>query len=329
MEFHNRRALKEEAAALLRRARDPKKLILAYCLAVGIISLILTGGSYLLNLRISNSGGLSNLGSRAILETVQNILPYGEFFLSIALNFGFLSAVLRFSRLQYADHTDLKTGFRLFFPVLRLILLQLGLYTLLAFAAFFLASQIFLFTPWAIPYVEIVTALPATSLSGTIPVLDDATVLALSDAMLPMLVIFAVVYIPAALFISYRYRMANYCLLDDPKHGAIAAMRSSRSLLRGKCMALFKLDISFWWYYLLLVVITALGYGEILLPLLGITPPLSETTAFFLFYALMLVGQLVVYYFFRLRLDATFAVFYNHIRPKPPEENVLGNIFNL
>jgi len=329
MDFGNRRALKEEAGRLLRRAREPQKLILAYCIAAGVLSLLLTGSSYALEHMISNSGGLGNLGSRAILSTVQSMLPYGEFFISIGLNLGLLSGILRFSRLQYADHTDLVTGFRLFFPALRLTLLQLGLYILIGFAAVLLASQIFMLSPWALPFMEAAASVSAGTLTDAVPVIDDTTMETLSRALVPMLVIFAVLYLGAMLFVSYRYRMAHYCLLDDPNHRALPAMRESRTMLRGKLLALFKLDLSFWWYYLLLLAVTVLGYGEVFLPLLGITLPLSDTAAFFLFYAVMLAGQLLVYYFFRIRMDTTYAVFYNTIRPKPQEEGVLGNIFDL
>lgn len=324
------RALKAEAAHTLRRVRDPQKLMLAYCLAAGILSLVATLGSYALSLRIANTGGLGNMGSRAILETLQSLLPYGEFFASIGLNLGLLSAVLRFSRLLYADHTNLTTGFQLFLPGLRLTLLQIGLYVLLGFAASFVATQIFMLTPWAFSFMELAATLPASTLSGTMPVLDEATVAALSNAMIPMFVILMVIYLPAVVFVSYRYRLAHLCLLDDPKHGALAAMRSSRTLLKKKCFALLKLDFSFWWYYLAMAAVAVLGYGELILPLLGVELPISEDAAFFLFYFLMLAGQLGLFYGFRLRVETATAVFYNTIRPKPADNGVvLGNIFDL
>lgn len=44
---------------------------------------------------------------------------------------------------------------------------------------------------------------------------------------------------------SYRYRMAIYCMLDDPDISALEAIRRSKKLMQGKKGELFVLDLSF------------------------------------------------------------------------------------
>lgn len=44
---------------------------------------------------------------------------------------------------------------------------------------------------------------------------------------------------------AYRYRLAEYCLLDDPDISALEAIRRSKALMRGRKMDLFITDLSF------------------------------------------------------------------------------------
>ena len=47
----------------------------------------------------------------------------------------------------------------------------------------------------------------------------------------------------------YRYRQSCYILIDDPKKGVLQCIRESKSLMHGKKLDLFLLDLSFigWW----------------------------------------------------------------------------------
>ena len=76
--------------------------------------------------------------------------------------------------------------------------------------------------------------------------------------------------------------------------------------------------------------VTVVCYGDILLPMVGITLPWSGTVSYFVFYVLSLILQFVVYYFFMNRVNVTYAMAYESIRPKPQETKVaLGNIFDM
>ena len=125
--------------------------------------------------------------------------------------------------------------------------------------------------------------------------------------------------------------MADYLIIDRPAIGALAALRDSRVMTKGNRWNLFRLDLSMWWYYAAMLVSIAVNYGDQLLPDLGITPPFSDTVAYFLFFGVYLAVTFVIFYFLRNRVEVTYALAYDSLRPREPENKgaVLGNIFRM
>ena len=74
---------------------------------------------------------------------------------------------------------------------------------------------------------------------------------------------------------------------------------------------MFRLDLSFWWYYLAQTAIAVLYYGDVLLPALGVSLPISAEAASFVFYAVGLLVQLALLYLFSNRVETTYARFYH------------------
>ena len=71
-------------------------------------------------------------------------------------------------------------------------------------------------------------------------------------------------YIPG-LVASYRYRMALYCLIDDPDISALEAIRRSKKLMQGKKGELFVLDLSFLGWIMLASMATSAVVGSTML----------------------------------------------------------------
>lgn len=325
MNIPNYRDLKQRTDSALKVARDPKKTILVYASVLTGLSLLVSILLEVLDARISNAGGLSKMDTRSILSTVRSILPVVQSLVLLCLEMGYLGAALRFARKQYADHRDLRSGLRYLAPLLRMVLLQALIYTGILLAVTNLVAQLYLITPFAQPLLEAVAQLPDPTAA-----LDDQALAALFLPMLPMLVITMAVFALLAVPLAYRYRMANYRLLDHPQEGARAALRSSRHMMRGNCFRLFKVDLHFWWYYLLTFLATVICYGDSILLLVGVQLPISETAAYFLFYALYLVIQFFLFLGFRNRLEVTYTTAYEAIRPQEAESGVvLGNIFDM
>ena len=66
-------------------------------------------------------------------------------------------------------------------------------------------------------------------------------------------------------------------------------------------------------------------------PDLGIALPFSDTVAYFLFFGVYLAVTFVIFYFLRNRVEVTYALAYDSLPPREPENNgaVLGNIFQM
>ena len=102
-------------------------------------------------------------------------------------------------------------------------------------------------------------------------------------------------------------------------------------MMRRNRISLFKLDVSMWWYYAALTLASVLGYGDAILPLLGVELPFSADEGYFLFYALYLAASAGVYYLMLDRVDVTYALAYDTLKPEEPKNEgvVLGNIFQM
>lgn len=317
--------LKQRTDSALAVAREPKKVILAYAGIISLLGLLVTGLSAMLEHKLSGTGGLAHMGSRSILTTIQTLLPIAQSILLMGLEVGYISAAMRLARKQYADHTDLRTGFRLFAPYIRLTLLQTLILTGIMMVAYYVAAQLFLFSPFAQPLLDVITPILESEATENIQLPDGFILL-----ILPYIVITLVLFALAAIPISYRYRMAIYHLVDHPRDGARIALRSSWQMMRGNLLALFKVDLHFWLYYLLSLLATAICYGDTLLAFAGISLPMSDTVAFFLFYILYLVIQFFLFYRFRNQLEMTYVTAYDAICPQRDDGSVvLGNIFDM
>lgn len=332
MNIRDRREIRLSAShALANNAGNPQAVAWVYGGIVCGMALLGTILSYVLNVRIADTGGLSNMGLRTVLSTAAEILPIVQTVVGFCLELGYLVLMLRVARGGNSVYPrDLTGGIRRFGALVRALILQYLIYIALAVAATYLSSQIFLLLPAADAFMEVVAPL-TESLTVMSPdlVLDDATLAAAMETMIPMFWILGVLLLVFLIPVSYRFRMVAYCIADADHPGARLALHESRKMMKGNCFALFRLDLDFWWYYLLQVVVTLVCYGDTLLPLLGIALPFNETVSFFGFLILSLALQLLLYVRFMNHVTVTYATAYDALRPKPQNTAVLGNIFDM
>ena len=333
MNIRNTKELKTFAGKRLENAREEKRIVLIYAGITIILSALVTLINYCLGLQIDRSGGLSNLGTRSLLSTVQTILPMAQTLFLICLDVGYLAAMLRIARGQYTSPQTLRLGFARFWPLLRLSLLRGLIYFAICFASVYIALMIFLVTPLAEPFLDILLPLITESAASSEAaiMLDDATYALLESAMTPALILCGILFCVLSAPIFYQYRMANYVIIDRPAFGAIAAMRESRKMMKGNRFKLFRLDLSLWLYYAAMLVASVVCYADIWLPMLGVTLPWSADVSYFLFYGLFLAVEFCIYYFIRNRAEVTYALAYDSLRPEEKNDGgvVLGNIFNM
>lgn len=332
MDIHDTRSLKAFAGERLKNVRDEKRIVLIYSGLVIALAALVTAIGYVLDLRMEQSGGLGNVGTRAVLSALQTMAPLLQSLAVMCLELGYLAAMLRVARGQFVSPKTLKLGFDRFWTLLRCNILQGLIFSGIALGSVYLASMIFVMSPWAQPFMDLIGPMLAdTSLLSPQLVLDDAVYFQLLSTMVPMLVIMGIVFCIFALPLIYQFRMVSYVIIDKPAIGAIAALSLSRRMMRGNCRKLLKLDLGFWWYYLALAGIAILSDGNLLLPLLGIELPLGATASSLLFYALYLALTFAAYYFLRNRVEVSYALAYDAIKPQEPRQEgvVLGNIFQM
>ena len=332
MNIRNRRELTSFAAQQIASAPQEKRIILIYTglvLGTNLLSVLL---NYVLGLQIDQHTGLRGLSTRNTLSTIQTMLPLLHSALVMCLDLGYLSAMLRIARGQYASPNGLRLGFDRFWVLLRSQLILIAFYIGIAFISIYASCIIYMITPFS----EDTTAILAPLVSGSSVLnpeilLDEATYSQLLSTMTPFFVIFVIVFLALYIPVTYRFRMVRYVIIDKPGIGAIAALRESRMMMRRNAVNLFKLDLHLWWYYAALLIASIICYGDQILPLLGIEFPFSYEFAYFLFYAVYLAAQAVIYYFLRNSVEVTYALAYESLKPEEKKDNgvVLGNIFQM
>ena len=318
MNIRDRSAIHQTAEHSLANAKgDPKKILLIYLAIITGLSLAVAGVSILLSNRIADTGGLGNMGLRSVLSTAKSVLPLVQSVILLGLEMGYYTMALNITRGEPISNDTLFGGFRRFFPLLRAQILLSFLYLGLGLLAVYPGAYIFLMLPISEGFYEVLTPImeSASQLTGTVTI-DEASMIAVSEAMEPALWIMGGLFLLLFIPTSYRYRMVTFRLIDQSRPGALRAMRESRAMMHRNRFALFRLDLSLWWFYALQGLTVALCYSDMLLPMLGITLPWSESVSYFVFLCLSLLVQFVVYYLFMNRVSVTYAAAYGALLPK-------------
>lgn len=311
-------ALRAAAVGSLERAEKPGRVILLHTGAVLLISLLLTAADFLLNRQISTTGGLSGMEMRSVLTTIQSLLRLLQALLLPFWQIGYTYYTLRVARGEAAGLSDLTEGFRRFGSVLRLKMLLGAMVAVLVIICAYASSTLFMLTPWAIPLMQEVEQLMATTMDEQ--ALLEAIAVVTKDAIVPVMIIFCLCFLAGALFLFFRFRLAELWLMDHPQGGALAALRESRRLMWGKGKAMFRVDLSFWWFYLLEVLVTVLCYGDLMLGAMGVEMTNDAFGSYILFFVLYLCAQLALYWWKRNEVAVTYAHAYVQLCPKEKEK---------
>lgn len=321
MTIHDRKDLKQTAASRLSEAGfDPRLLILIHTgVSVGA-TLLVSVINYILQQQINGTGGLSGIGLRSILATAQSALQLACVVLLPFWEIGMLYAAMGIARKRSAEPADLTAGFRRFGPVLRLNLLRSAVIFAVIMLCVNVGTSIFMMTPLSAPLYNIL--LPILESSSNTPAIDETTLTALFQAMLPLIPVLLCLFLLLVAPVLYRLRMADYLIMEDKKTGAVEALLTSWRMTKGRAFALFRLDLSFWWFYALQTAAVLLAYGDVISGALGISLPISSDLAALVCYLLYGAAMLALNWRFGSYLQTTYAVAYDTLRyqcamPKP------------
>lgn len=308
------RSFKQKAAQRLQDSQyPPRKLVLIFAGVSLGFSLLVTLINYLLTRQIDGTGGLSGLGMRSILSTVQSVLQLVGLVLLPFWQYGFVAAGLGFARGQNPTPHTLLHGFRRWGRVLGLQLMQGLIMIMVATISMNIGTTIFVMTPLADDFNRILMPM-FSQMEDMNQLLDAAFMETAMEAALPAVWLTLGVFVLIMVPLGYRFRMAEFVVMDEPPRGGLAALLISIRLMHRNCLQLVRLDLSYWWFYLLQGIILLLGYGDLLLQTLGIALPFSADTAYFVFYLLYLGGQLALYYFAKTPVQTTYSLFYDELR---------------
>lgn len=313
------------AISLHRQAKDllakhgasPKKLVLLHTAASLGATLLTTTIGFLLSREIAGTGGLSGIATRSILSTIQSVLELAVIFLLPFWEIGIIRAALNWRRGYGADVGHLTDGFRRFSSVFTAKFWSGVIYIAVGFAIFYFSMFFFMMTPWANALEAVYAQLPQVSTTEELLALMTPELTAqLAPAMIPMFIIFGLLFAAASIFLFYRMRFMDFFVMEGD--GGIKAVVKSFQLTRGNCLQVLKLDLHFWWFYLLQGLSLVLCYGDALLTTFGITLPLGPDGNFFLFYILGIAMQTVLFWQFNApRLTTYCLAFETFCAPEP------------
>ena len=276
---------------------------------------------YLLAEGIGNTGGLSGMGMRSVLETAQLVLQWANTLLLPFWSLGFLHVALLWAREAQADKRDLLAGFRRVGPYLGLMLNRAILTILVLVVSINISSVIYMMTPAADRILELAESFGNTDqMYDYLYSLDMEQIMVLLRSMIPMMVIGCVLASVLLIPLLYRFRMGEYVILDQKGIRGIGAMILSAALLRRRRWQLFKLDLRFWWYYGLKLLCTVLLYGDMILETVGVVLPVGSGMAYVLTYVLYLGGLFAVEISFRPRVETAYACAYEQLKEMNPIE---------
>ena len=317
MNIRDRRSLKAAAREILDTTPNHRRLALISAGVAGVLSLTVSLLSFLLDGQIAQTGGLSGIGLRGILSTLQSLLSMATGILLPFWSLGYIGATLKLSRKEVTQPSDLLSGFRRFGPALRLYLLQEIICIGIILLCIYVGGGLLSLTPLAAPLYEAMMPMMEQLSAGVEP--DAAMLETITGAMMPVMTVLLILSVAALIPVLYRFRMAQRILMDGGC-GARKALRDSSRMMRGNCLALFRLDLSFWWFYAARVLVLLLSYGDVLLSAAGLPLPVSEKAAYFLFYAAGLLGQFALFWYTQNYVYVTYAKVYDALRETPAPE---------
>ena len=322
MHMLDHKLLKQQTAHRLSSAGySPRMLALIHTGVSLGCSFVLTVISYMLSRQVAGTGGLSGMGTRAVLQSVQSIL---SIILSLALPFwsyGFVAATMGLARRQSVEPWDLTAGFRKLGPVARLILLQTALYAIMAIATIQVSTMAVMMTPAGAGLTELMESLSRDTEFMQYGMMPEEMMEPFLQAAKPVYAGAAVLFVGLAIPVTYRVRLAPYIVMEEGNNRAFRALLQSNRLMRGHGFAFFKLDISFWWYWLLQVLCSVLAYGDVWLPMVGVELPFNADVALFVFCGVQILGALVLAWCWRAPVETTYAVAYNALAGEPKKDS--------
>ena len=290
-------------------AYSPRRLVLIHTAVSLGASLVVGLLNLLFSLLIDQTGGLGGMATRSMLETAQAVL---ELAVTIALPFWNISltrAALNWARGELAEPPTLLEGFRRMRSVIGVKLFTLLIFLGISMAVSYLGTMLFLFTPFSGSLLEALDPIMQdTSALNPEILLSDDTITQLTSAAVPLMVFLGIVFAAIAIPVWYRVRFADFGVMDGNR--SFFSILHSFRITKKKALAIFKIDLRFWWFYILQLLTVILCYGDSILAALGVALPMSAELSYVVFYAVGILLQGLLLWWYQAKVSVTYALAY-------------------
>ena len=299
--------------------KDSRRLAAFHTAIAAAFSLAVMVLQYVLSVGIGNTSGLSGMSTRSILQTLQTVLQWANMILTPFWNLGFWYVTLLWARDQYARKEDFLTGFYRIGPGIGLIFARSLLVIAVTVICLNLSSSMFLLTPAGQEMEELMLSLGSMdAYYSYMTGMSHQELMAMVAKTTPFMILGCVMSAVLLIPLLYRFRLAEYVILDQKGMRALPAMFISATLMRRRCWQVLKLDLRLWWYYLLKTLCLMLCYLEMILPAVGISLPIGGDGVYFATYILYLAALLAVETAFRPRVQTAYAGVYEAFKEMGP-----------
>ena len=326
------RSFKAAAASAL-AGSDHKKITGLYTLVYLGLGLLVALSSLVANTMIENTGGLGDMGTRAVISTAEMVLTMAAQIFMPFWTMGFTFCAIGFARNKAVVQKDLLGGLARWPVLVRLFLCYGIVYMAVSYVILLVLLPLYMMTPQGAALSTLMdTAMMDTT--ALTPELRDQLMVALK----PIYAIWIPLLLAILAFLSYLFRLAIYRVLDEDRPGAVRAMIQSCRLLHRHRLRLLRLDLSFWWYHLLTLLLTGILWLPDLMAMAGITVPLAADQFYLLCCGVYALATAVLYLTSLAKVETTYAVFYDRLlhlprpqkpRPEPPVLKPTHNDPNL
>ena len=304
-----------QTATQLSSGKDLKQLALYSAGALALANLLLLLVQELIGSLLTDATGLAALGKRSLLLTVQSAFSLAVTVAIPFWTFGFYRAAMERARENRPTPDTLLHGFRRFWPLLRLLLIETLMAAGYILLATTLGTTLFMMTPIAdrafemiIPYLQ---AAESITDPAALNALMEPLMLDLLQQIWPMYLLIAVALGIFLVPWLYQICLAPYHILDGQK-SALLAMNQSRYEMHGNRLSWLLLDLRWWWYYVLLTLATVPLY----------LPDFISGKGFLWGMTLLSIAlQTVIQWQFLPRVQVSYALAYDQLRHKEESEN--------
>ncbi len=290
------------AESNLANAQYPAKKLAFFHAGISVgATLLLAAVTHLLTTSMDKAVGIAGLETRTMLTFIQSLLIFAVTLVLPFWDLGYTRAGVCYAKGETPMPRDLLSGLQKFGPALRLFLLRAFAVGAILSLTMQVSTLLFMLSPFSANILEKVEPI-LTGATDLTPALMEE----LMPKFVPLYIMWAVVGIAVFIPIFYRFRLADFALMDGA-NGALSALLTSARQTKGRCKQLFSLDLHFWWYYFLLALCVGVSYLDILLPRLGI--PVNTDIAFWGFTVLGQLSNLAVAVLCAPKVKTAYALF--------------------